>query len=77
MKKLLFVAASLLLLAGCENGSYFDSNTIQLKSDKVGRIEATGNDLRVYEFTPQTTPNKQCIFVSGERKGSLVCFDKE
>jgi len=83
MKKLLFGTGlvATLLLGSCdllsESGSYFNSGTVQLKSDKVGRLEATGKDLRVYEFTPQTATNKQCIFVSGTSKAGLVCFDKE
>lgn len=75
---LLGLALVSIALAGCEpeDGSYFSPNTKQLKSDKVGRLEATGEDLRVYEFTPQTDPQKQCVFVAGEKKGGLVCFDK-
>lgn len=78
MKKTLITLAAVAVLAltGCENGGYFDRSTVQLKSDKVGRLEATGNDLRVYEFTPQTAPGKQCVYVAGEKKGGLVCFDK-
>lgn len=79
MKKTIIILAALsaLVLAGCdEAGGYFNSSTKQLTNDKVGRLEATGTDLRVYEFTPQTAPNKQCIFVAGEKKGGLVCFDK-
>ena len=64
-------------VSGCEDGSYFDTTTTQLKSDKVGRLEATGEDLRVYEFTPQTMPHLQCIFVAGNQKGGLVCEPKE
>lgn len=64
------------ILSGCEDGSYFNSNTVQMKSDKVGRLEAFGEDLRVYEFTPQTAPNSTCIFVAGEKKGGLVCIPK-
>lgn len=66
----------LLSLTACEEGSYFNNNTTQLKSDKVGRLESTGEDLRVYEFTPQTAPNIQCIFVVGKSKGGLTCFPK-
>lgn len=65
-----------LLLAACEDGGYFNPNTTQLKSDKVARIEATGEDLRLYEFTPQTNAKKQCVFVAGESKGGLWCWDK-
>lgn len=70
------MTAMVLALSGCENGSYFDHNTTQLKGDAVGRLEATGNDLRVYEFTPQTNPKKQCVFVAGENKGAMNCWDK-
>ena len=65
------------LLAGCENGSYFDPATRQLHSDKVGRIEATGEDLRAYEFTPQTDSRMQCVFVAGTAKGGMFCWVKE
>ncbi|MEZ8167927.1 MULTISPECIES: hypothetical protein [unclassified Vibrio] len=63
------------LLTGCDKGSMF--NTKQLNPDDVSRIEAAGTDLRLYEFTPVTAPSKQCLFVAGERKGGLTCFDKE
>ena len=63
-------------LVGCDQGSYFNKDTVQKTSDAVSRIEAAGEDLRVYEFTPQTMPDYQCIFVSGEKKGSLQCIKK-
>lgn len=74
--KLSALALGALALAGCEEGSYFNANTAQLRSDKVGRLEAQGEDLRVYEFTPQTNAKKQCVFAAGENKGGLVCWDK-
>lgn len=70
------LALCTLALAACEEGSYFNSNTTQLRSDKVGRLEATGEDLRIYEFTPQSTIKKQCVFAAGENKGALFCWDK-
>jgi hypothetical protein len=70
------VTAMLLALAGCENGDYFDPNTKQFKGDAAGRLEAVGTDLRVYEFTPQTNTKKQCVFVAGENKGAMSCWDK-
>lgn len=73
----MLIGGLIVSLAACENGSYFDPNTKQLKSDKVGRLEATGEDLRIYEFTPQTAPHMQCIFTAGNRKGGLVCFEKK
>lgn len=79
MKKIVTIAllsSAALMLAACEDGSYFNKNTVQLRSDKVGRIEAQGEDIRAYEFTPQTNPKKQCVFVAGDRKGGLQCWDK-
>ena len=69
------VLASLFLM-GCEDGSYFDPNTKQIKSDFVSRIEADGTDMRVYEVTPRSAPNKQCVFGAATNKGGLVCWDK-
>lgn len=68
--------STLLALAACEDGSYFDHDTKQLRSDKVGRLETAGEDMRVYEFTPQTMPGTQCVFVAGDQKGGLYCKDK-
>ncbi|MCG9557643.1 hypothetical protein [Vibrio kanaloae] len=62
-------------LSGCDNGSEF--NTKQLIPDDVSKVEALGIDLLLYEFTPRTSPNKQCLFVEGHKKGGLTCFDKE
>lgn len=62
-------------LAGCDQGSVLNSK--QLEPDNVSRIDSAGWDLRVYEFTPNTAPQKQCLFVAGTKKGGLVCFDKE
>ncbi len=66
----------LMSLSACEQGSYWDADTKQMESDKVGRLEAVGEDLRIYEFTPQTSPNVQCVFVAGENKGGLQCWPK-
>lgn len=78
MSGMKIVAAALVgvLLAGCEQGSYFNSETEQLRSDRVGRLEAVGEDLRVYEFTPQTDSTRQCVFVAGDKKGGLWCWQK-
>lgn len=59
-----------------EDGSYWSARTTQFNSDKVGRLQAVGEDLRVYEFTPQSAPNKQCVFVAGTNKAGMTCFDK-
>lgn len=59
-----------------EDGGYWSPNTVQVKSDAVSRIEATGEDLRLYEFTPRKNPNFRCAFVAGDRKGGIWCWPK-
>lgn len=76
MRGAIAIVFAALLLAGCEDGSYFDADTKQIKSDFVSRIEAMGTDMRVYEFTPRSNPGKQCLFVAATNKGGLVCWDK-
>jgi len=49
-----------------------------MNSDSVTRLSAAGGDLRIYEFTPQTSPYMQCIFVAGsDGKGGTFCFEKK
>ncbi len=83
MKKtqLLIIGCFGLLTSGCsyvssEAGGYNDPNTKELRPDITGRLEAAGGDLRIYEFTPQTAPHMQCLFVAGTRKGGTFCFEK-
>lgn len=44
--------------------------------DAAMRLSVQGEDLRVYEFTPQTAPHLVCIFVAGTNKASLECDPK-
>jgi hypothetical protein len=81
VKALIAVAAvtlvgATLVISGCEQGSYFHPNTKQIKSDSVSRVEAMGDDFRLYEFTPQTDPSRQCIFVAATQKGGVTCWKK-
>ncbi len=74
---LIIVPVLALLITACgEDGSYWSGNTVQLESDAVGRLETQGNDLRIYEFTPQTDPSRQCVFVTGSQKAGLTCWKK-
>jgi hypothetical protein len=78
MKKTLYAAialASAITLTGCDKGSVF--NAPQAHTDYTSRIESAGWDMRVYEFTPQTSPNTQCVMVVGTQLGGLDCFPKE
>jgi len=70
-----------LLVSGCsfissEAGGYLDPNTKQVVPDAAGRLEAAGSDLRIYEFTPQSADNIQCVIFTGGRKGGISCFEK-
>lgn len=44
--------------------------------DAAYRLNTKGNDLRVYEFTPQGDRNSLCVAVAGERNSMLECFPK-
>ena len=59
---------------------WFDDGSLlttpAINADKVTRLSAAGNDMRLYEFTPQTAPYMQCIFIVGTNKGSTFCFEK-
>ena len=76
MKKIILITFIGLALTACDDGGMLDINTPQAKSDAVSRLEATGFDLRIYEFTPQTAAGMQCIFVAGNQKAGLNCFPK-
>jgi len=69
------VCFTAILASGCDQGSIF--NAKQMHTDATARIESAGWDMRIYEFTPQTNQNIQCVFVTGDRKGGLYCFQKE
>ena len=75
MKKVLIILILGLFTIGCDGGGILDPNTVTRKPEAVYRLAAAGLDLRVYEFPSITIPNKQCIFVAGERKAGLQCFD--
>ena len=77
MKKITWIlfALALLFIAGCDNGSVFNGK--QVSTDATTRLESAGLDMRVYEFTPQTAPDMQCVFVAGHKKGGLTCFEKK
>jgi hypothetical protein len=76
MIRLSLIAATIALSACGEQGSYFNPGTKQIKSDHVSRVEAMGDDFRLYEFTPQSDPSRQCIFVAATSKGGIHCWKK-
>lgn len=84
-KWLVGVIASLILIVGIVAYQYFSAEfldegsfltTETMVPDSAVRIQTTGDDLRLYEFTPKTLPNWQCIFVAGTNKGDTFCVEK-
>ena len=57
-----------------DEGSYLTTKTI--KPDSAVRLQTTGEDLRIYEYTPVTMPWMQCVLVAGTNKGDNDCFQK-
>jgi len=89
MKKLttwlMVVIGILILVVGLSGYQYFSAEfldegsfltTETMVPDSAVRIQTTGDDLRLYEFTPKTLPNWQCIFVAGTNKGDTFCVEK-
>jgi len=77
----LLVIVVLLLFSFYVKKQWFDDGSLLttaiMNSDKATRLSAAGGDLRIYEFTPQTAPHMQCLFITGESKGSAFCFEKK
>ena len=44
--------------------------------DHAYRLNTKGDDLRVYEFTPDSNPKVVCVVVAGERNSTTECFQK-
>lgn len=44
--------------------------------DAAVRLNVQGEDLRVYEFTPEQKPDALCVFVAGTNKSGLFCMEK-
>lgn len=57
-----------------DEGSYLTTETIE--PDFAVRIQTTGDDLRLYGYTPPTMQHMQCVFVAGTNKGDNSCFLK-
>ena len=50
-------------------------NMKTIEPEAVYAVEAAGNNLRVYEWTPSGNSEIRCMFVSGEAKGGAIhCY---
>lgn len=74
-----------LILVGVVGGSYvyeetgpggYLTDTPQMDAKFVSRMEAKGKDIRIYEFVPKIDESRVCIFVVGNKKGGLQCWEK-
>jgi len=77
--KLLILALSVTILAGCSDGLLTTVTTNNLmQPDHNYEIDTWGSNSEIYEFTPKSNTQKTCVFVmldSGIAMG-LQCFDK-
>ncbi len=77
--KLLILALSVTILAGCSDGLLTTVTTNNLmQPDHNYEIDTWGSNSEIYEFTPKSNTQKTCVFVmldSGVAMG-LQCFDK-
>lgn len=69
-----FAITAIISLSACDRGHISASNS--KVPDQAYFLEALGDDLRVYEFTPQSEPNARCIFIAGSSKAGATCFQK-
>lgn len=66
----------LLFLVGCKevNEKPWENDPL---AEPIKMYTMGPDDLKVYEFRPQTDPNVQCVFVVGWRKGGLDCWYRD
>lgn len=82
MKKILVLVLAIALFATPAFAGWL---TNQIAGDGEGtkksvmyKLEAFGNDLRVYEWTPRENPNVRCVFVAGsENSTGVACYPVE
>jgi hypothetical protein len=87
MKKFILVALMLVLaspvfaggwLNGAINNVIAGGSDAPNKATTMYRIETMGNDVRLYEWTPQDNKNIRCIFAAGsENSTGVACYEVE
>ncbi len=48
----------------------------KIDPDAQYSIETSGYNIRVYEFTPLTDPERTCVIATTNEKMQMQCFDK-
>ena len=77
--KFIYIAFIMLFITGCGDGFITTTTTNELKTpDANYELDTWGSNSEVYEFTPQTAPNKTCIvfMLDNLKSMSMQCFDK-
>ena len=82
MKKILALVVVLLFVAVHANAGWL---TNQIAGDGEGtkksimyKLEAFGNDVRIYEWTPRDNPNVRCVFAAGSTNSTgVACYEVE
>ena len=81
------------IIIGCIIGGWIAWGFITASEDRPGLPEAeskkddsdsilkdsysVSGNFKVYEFTPKSTPNYQCVYVRDADAGGLSCFPKQ
>ena len=70
----LMVIGGLTLLSPKKSEALFGWKTIE--PDASYKVEASGFNLRVYEWTPKFNASITCLYVAGSETGNTVCYAK-
>jgi len=52
-------------------------NKERVKVDHEYKIKTSGNEPRVYEWTPKDNRSVTCLFVAGTKSSGVACYKKE
>lgn len=82
MKKILVMALAIALFATPAFAGWLTNMAAGdgegTKKSVMYKLEAFGNDLRVYEWTPRDNPNVRCVFVAGSTNSTgVACYEVE
>ncbi len=78
MKRVFKMVAVMLLISTSAHAGLWEKMTTlgqpTIKPESEYLVEASGWNLRVYEWTPPENRNIRCFFAAGEQKGGAACY---
>lgn len=80
MYKLVIALALLGVTAQVHAGLWEKVTTMGNKTTKPTaqyNVEASGWNIRIYEWQPEDNPNVRCVFAGGSSKGGVSCYPVE